>query len=130
MFGTLRPAPPPTEPSIPADRANSVRARQACAWAKARLVSVLPTAALLRGALRWAVPWPGLLTLPAASPATAASNVLIVYVYADDCAPCQIFAAQDWPQFLASPVSKSVKFIKTHAPKTTQVTCPVLSDQF
>lgn len=39
----------------------------------------------------------GLLTLPAASPATAASNVLIVYVYADDCAPCQIFAAQDWP---------------------------------
>ena len=62
----------------------------------------------------------GLVALPAASPATAASNVLIVYVYADDCAPCQIFAAQDWPQFLASPVSKSVKFIKTHAPKTTQ----------
>ena len=45
---------------------------------------------------------------------------MVVYVYADDCAPCQIFQAQDWPQFKASPVSRAVHFVRTTAPKTTQ----------
>lgn len=55
-----------------------------------------------------------------AGKAEAAAALMIIYVYADDCAPCQIFAAQDWPQFKASPVSRAVHFVRTTAPKTTQ----------
>lgn len=60
----------------------------------------------------------GLISLPTA--ADAAANIMIVYVYADDCAPCQIFQAQDWPQFRASPLVRAVHFVRTTAPKTTQ----------
>ena len=55
-----------------------------------------------------------------AGTAEASAALMIVYVYADDCAPCQIFQARDWPEFKASPVSRSVHFVRTSAPKTTQ----------
>jgi hypothetical protein len=58
-------------------------------------------------------------TLASTGPARAA-QVMIIYVYADDCAPCQIFQAHDWPQFQASRLARSVRFVRTSAPKTTQ----------
>lgn len=69
---------------------------------------------LLRGGVA------ALAALPDTAPAQASSAVMIVYVYADDCAPCQIFQAQDWPSFNKLPVSRAVRFVKTTAPKTTQ----------
>ena len=56
----------------------------------------------------------------AVRPASAANNVVIVYIAADDCAPCRVFASDDWPKFEASPLFRLVRFHKTSAPKTTQ----------
>jgi hypothetical protein len=61
-----------------------------------------------------------LASLPDTAPARASSAVMVVYVYAEDCAPCQIFQAQDWPHFKSSAVSRAVRFVRTTAPKTTQ----------
>ncbi len=55
-----------------------------------------------------------------ASPVAAANSVMIVYIAADDCAPCRVFAAEDWPKFEASREFRLVRFHKTSAPKTTQ----------
>jgi hypothetical protein len=73
---------------------------------------LLSRRSLLVGALAGSLP------LPATVEASAAT--MIIYVHADDCAPCHIFQAQDWPQFKASPVSRAVHFVRTTAPKTTQ----------
>jgi hypothetical protein len=74
---------------------------------------LLPRRFMLGGTLA------GLVALPGPSLASSAA-VMVVFVYADDCAACHIFKTQDWPQFMASPVSRAVNFVRTSAPKTTQ----------
>ena len=61
----------------------------------------------------------GLAAFPVPSLASSA-GVMVVYVFADDCAPCHLFQTQDWPLFRASRVSRVVNFVRTTAPKTTQ----------
>ena len=40
----------------------------------------------------------GLAAFPVPSLASSA-GVMVVYVFADDCAPCHLFQTQDWPLF-------------------------------
>ena len=61
-----------------------------------------------------------LATLAVPAAASGPAGAMIIYVYAEDCAPCQIFQAHDWPQFRASPLARRIHFVKTSAPKTTQ----------
>ena len=44
----------------------------------------------------------------------------MVYIAADDCAPCRQFDASDWPLWQASPLSRVVRFLRAQAPRTTQ----------
>ena len=52
--------------------------------------------------------------------AEAAGGISVVYISAEDCAPCRQFEAADFPQWQSSPLSQRVRFLRAHAPKTTQ----------
>ncbi len=54
------------------------------------------------------------------SAAASGGGIAVVYISAEDCAPCRAFEASDWPQWQASPLSQRVRFLRAHAPKTTQ----------
>jgi len=54
------------------------------------------------------------------TPARAQHHLMVIYVSADDCAPCIVFSKQDFPQWQASPLSRRVRFVTAHAPKSSQ----------
>lgn len=57
---------------------------------------------------------------PAAAKATPHTELMVIYVCAADCGPCKVFDAEDLPRWMASPLARSVRFVRTSAPKTTQ----------
>lgn len=57
---------------------------------------------------------------PANAKATPHTEMMVIYVGAADCAPCKVFEAEDLPRWMASPLARSVRFVRTQAPRTTQ----------
>jgi hypothetical protein len=50
----------------------------------------------------------------------ATSDLMVIYVCADDCGPCRVFEAEDLPRWMSSPLARSVRFVRARAPKTSQ----------
>jgi hypothetical protein len=57
---------------------------------------------------------------PAEAKRTAGAELMVIYVCADDCGPCRVFEAEDMPRWTASPLARSVRFVRARAPKTSQ----------
>lgn len=57
---------------------------------------------------------------PAAAKGAPAPEMMVIYVCADDCGPCRVFEAEDLPRWMASPLARSVRFVRAKAPKSTQ----------
>ncbi|MBM3645673.1 MAG: hypothetical protein FJX02_15220 [Alphaproteobacteria bacterium] len=49
-----------------------------------------------------------------------AGGTMVIFVSADDCGPCKVFEAQDFPQFAQSALARTVKFVRVKAPKSAQ----------
>jgi hypothetical protein len=57
---------------------------------------------------------------PAKAKGTPHTEMMVIYVCAVDCGPCKVFEAEDLPRWMASPLARTVRFVKAQAPKTTQ----------
>jgi hypothetical protein len=57
---------------------------------------------------------------PAEAKLAANSDLMVIYVCADDCGPCRVFEAEDMPRWMASSLARSVRFVRARAPKTAQ----------
>ena len=60
----------------------------------------------------------------AAVPRAASGDLMVIYVGAGDCAPCRTFEAEDMPRWQASALSRTVRFVRVAAPKTSQAFNP------
>ena len=56
---------------------------------------------------------------PAEAKLAPGGDMMVIYVCADDCGPCRVFEAEDMPRWMASPLARSVRFVRAHAPKTS-----------
>ena len=57
---------------------------------------------------------------PAEAKRTTSNELMVIYVCADDCGPCRVFEAEDMPRWMASPLARSVRFVRARAPKSSQ----------